>query len=141
MIVYRRPVRFQEIDAAGIVFFGRYLDYAHEAMEHFFAELEGGYRRLILERRVGLPAVDVKMSFAAPLHFGQTLLVETTTRRLGRRSAVLGYLFVREGDSVVVAEVEHTVVTTDLDGLRSCEMPHDVRLLLTAHQSSPETST
>lgn len=137
MIVYRREVRFHEIDAAGILFFARYLDYAHEAMDAFFAGLDGGYRALITTRRVGLPAVDVRVAFSAPLHLGQTIRIETRTHRLGRRSAALGYRMVREEDDVLAATVEHTVVTTDLDALRSCEMPPDVRGIFEAHLEVP----
>ena len=133
MIEYLRPVRFEEVDAARIVFFGRYLNYAHEAMEHFFASLDGGYARLIVERGVGLPAVDVKMSFLAPVRYGDVLRIETATARLGRRSAVLRYRMFRARDGEKVAEIEHTIVTTRLDEMASADMPSDVRAALAAH--------
>ena len=43
----QRAVRFEEVDAARIVFFARYLGYGHEAMEAFFGALEGGYHGLV----------------------------------------------------------------------------------------------
>lgn len=133
MIAYERPIRFEDVDAARIVFFGRYLFYAHEAMEHFFSGLEGGYPRLILERGVGLPAVDVNVKFSAPVRYGEVLSIETTTAHLGNKSAKLRYRMRRTGDGVVVAEVLHTVVTTDLAAMRSIEMPADVRAVFEAH--------
>ncbi len=133
MIAYERPVRFEDVDAARIVFFGRYLFYAHEAMEHFFAGLEGGYPRLILVRGVGLPAVDVNVQFSAPVRYGEVLSVETTTAHLGNKSAKLRYRMRRVSDGVVVAEVLHTVVTTDLAAMRSIPMPADVRVIFEAH--------
>ena len=33
MFRYERPVRFAEVDAARIVFFARYLDFCHDALE------------------------------------------------------------------------------------------------------------
>ncbi|AKT38996.1 acyl-CoA thioesterase [Chondromyces crocatus] len=128
-----RPVRFEEVDAAGLVFFPRFLGYAHEAMEQLFASLEGGYARLILERRVGLPAVRLETEFAAPVRYGETLRIETTVARLGNRSAVLRYRMIRQHDSVLAAEIRHTVVSTDLAGLVSCDMPPDVRAVFVAH--------
>ncbi|MFO0548953.1 MAG: thioesterase family protein [Polyangiaceae bacterium] len=133
MIVYERPIRFEEVDAAAIVFFARFLNYAHEAMEHFFAGLDGGYSRLIVERKIGLPAVDVKMSFHAPLRYGDVARIETTTARLGKRSAVLRYVFVRAHDGERAAVVEHTVVTSDLTAMRSIDMPADIRAIFEAH--------
>lgn len=133
MIPYVRPIRFEDVDAAAIVFFARFLGYAHEAMEHFFGGLQGGYAHLILQRRVGLPAVKVNMSFHAPVKFGDVLRIETSTAHLGNRSATIRYRMFRERDGVLAAEVEHTIVTTNLDTLTSCAMPDDLRAILTDH--------
>ncbi|HVY46843.1 MAG TPA: thioesterase family protein [Minicystis sp.] len=133
MIVYERPVRFEEVDAAGIAFFARFVTWAHEAMEHFFSPLEGGYAGLILARKIGLPAVHLDMSFARPLRYGDVVRIETSCARLGTRSAVLHYVMRHAASGDVAAEVKHTVVTTDLGALKSCPMPEDVRAQLAAH--------
>ena len=133
MIIFERPVKFEEVDAANIVFFARFVTYAHEAMEHFFGSLEGGYARLILERRVGLPAVHVEMSFASPIRYGDALRIETSVKKLGNKSAVLHYRMINARTGALSAEVSHTVVTTDLRTLTSCEMPDDVRARLREH--------
>ncbi len=142
-----RPIKFEDVDAAGIVFFARFVTYAHEAMEHFFAPLEGGYARLILERRVGFPAVHVDMSFTAPARYGDVLRIETRVKKVGNRSVVFQYrMFLAGGMGVppgmphlatangaLSAEVTHTVVVSDLRTISSCDMPADVRALLLAH--------
>ncbi|EYF01570.1 acyl-CoA thioesterase [Chondromyces apiculatus] len=133
MFVYRRMVRFEEVDAAGLVFFARFVGYAHEAMEQLFAPVEGGYAGLILARRVGLPAVRVEADHPAPVRYGDTLRIETTVARLGTRSATLRYRMFRASDEVLAAEIRHTVVTTDLEKLVSCAMPADVRAVLESH--------
>jgi 4-hydroxybenzoyl-CoA thioesterase len=137
MIPFERSVRFEEVDAAGIVFFAHFLGYAHEAMEHFFGGLDGGYCRLIVERKIGLPAVKVEMSFVSPVRYGERLRIETTTTRLGTRSATLRYRMVRAASGELCADVEHTVVTTDLACMRSCAMPDDVRAVFAAHLAAP----
>lgn len=133
MIAIVREVRFEEVDPAQIVFFARYFGYAHEAMERFFGELDGGYPRLIGERRVGMPAVHVESTFHAPLRYGDTIRIETSVARLGRRSAVLRYRMIREKDGVLSAEVRHTVVCSDMNIIASRDMPDDVRALFEAH--------
>lgn len=133
MVLIERPIKFEDVDAANIVFFARFLNYAHEAMERFFAPLEGGYAGLILQRRIGLPAVRVEADYAAPVRYGETLRIETSVVRIGRRSATLRYRMVRAHDGVLAAELRHTVVTTDLVRLASVPMPEDVRALLSAH--------
>jgi 4-hydroxybenzoyl-CoA thioesterase len=132
MVVIRRSVRFDEVDAAGLVFFARFAAYGHEAMEAFFDALDGGYVALITRRRVGLPAVKLETEFHAPLRYGDTFRVETTVVKVGNKSAVFRYRFVKEPGGERVAETLHTVVTTDLDALRSVDMPADVRAALLA---------
>jgi 4-hydroxybenzoyl-CoA thioesterase len=150
VIAFDRAIKFEEVDAANIVFFARFVTYAHEAMEHFFGALEGGYAGLILERRVGFPAVHVEITFTAPARYGDVLRIETRVARLGNRSAVLWYRMfhvahpgARPGDDGppgmgrLACELKHTIVTTDLRTLTSCEMPPDVRALLAEHLEAP----
>ncbi len=137
MITLDRPIKFEDVDAANIVFFGRFITYAHEAMEHFFAGVEGGYAGLIVGRRIGFPAVHVEMSFASPVRYGDTLRIETRIARVGNRSATLWYRMIHAETMLLSADVRHTVVTTDLKTLTSCDMPADVRALLLSHVEAP----
>lgn len=140
MVIHDRAVRFEEVDAAGIVFFGCYANYAHEAMEVLFAEVDGGYPNLINRRRTGFPAVALEVQYRAPLRYGDVLRIELFCGRLGNRSAELQYRFIRQ-DEVLVATMKHTVVVSDLDAVQSVEMPEDVRRVLEANlQSAAGTS-
>ena len=133
MIAFERPIKFEEVDAANIVFFARFVTYAHEAMENFFAALDGGYAGIILRRRVGFPAVHVEIDFSSPARYGDVLRIETSVLKLGNKSAVLHYKMLNSVSGAMVCDLKHTVVTTDLDALKGCEMPADVRALLQAH--------
>src|ERR671933_2857116 len=129
MVVFERPIQFDEVDAAGIVFFGRFVNYAHEAMSHFFGALEGGYAGVVMGRRIGFPAVHMEAEFSSPLRFGDVLTIETRVTRVGNRSAVFHYRMINAKTGAISAELTHTVVTSDLRELRSCDMPADVRAL------------
>ncbi len=128
--VYERPVRFEEVDAARIVFFARFLNYAHEAMEALLGGLDGGYVRLVNERRIGMPAVHVSCDFRSPLRFGDVARIETRAARIGNKSVTYRYDFFRKSDGVHVATVEHVCAVTDLDAMRAIPVPDDVRALL-----------
>src|SRR5438552_10317486 len=115
MLVYERPIRFDEVDPAGIVFFARYANFAHEAIETFFAELDGGYPGLIVKRRIGLPIVHLEADFIAPLRYGDRLRVETSCTKLGKTSATLAH-HVKNGVTLATcAVVLHVVVTVSLE--------------------------
>jgi 4-hydroxybenzoyl-CoA thioesterase len=134
MFVYTRPIRFEDVDAAGIVFFARYLNYCHEAMEAFFGGLDGGYVRLINERHIGLPAVHVDIEFKAPLRYGDEARISVTIPHIGRSSTKLRYAFERARDGVTIAIVVHTCAVTDLTIMKSIPIPDDMRALLEQHR-------
>ena len=133
MVFYERPIRFDEVDAAGIVFFARYANFAHEAVESFFEDLEGGYPALIQKRRIGLPIVHIDADFHAPLRYGDTLRVETSCAKLGRTSATFAHHIRNARTGELCAVLHHVVVTVALDSFRACPMPDDVRGKLAAH--------
>lgn len=134
-----RPVRFEEVDAAGLLFFPVFAAYAHEAMAALFDDLEGGYPAMIMKRRVGLPAVAMTSQFLSPLRFGDVAEIATSVTRLGNRSAEIHYDFKRKADGVVCSTMSHTVVCTDLDVVKSCAMPPDIRAALEAHLVRPKS--
>lgn len=128
--VYERAIRFEEVDAAGIVFFARYLNLCHEAMEAFFAPLDGGYSRLIMDRKLGVPAVRVDSNYHSPLRYGDTVNIQVSSERIGRTSATFKYEFQIASTNRLAAVVHHTVVCCDMATLRPTPWPDDVRSLI-----------
>lgn len=137
MFAYERPVRFEDVDAAHIVFFPRVLAYCHEAMAELMAELAGGYARLVVERRIGLPTVHVEVDFTAPLRFGDVAKIELDVARIGRSSTTFAMRVSRVHDSAAVANVKLVCAASDLSTLRSVTLPEDVRRVLEAHLVTP----
>jgi 4-hydroxybenzoyl-CoA thioesterase len=131
--VYDRPVRFEDVDAAAILFFARFFNYCHEAMEGLFSPLEGGYAHLIVARTLGFPAVHVEADFTAPLRFGDVARIAVVVERIGKSSCTLRYDFTRAGDGAKVAVIRHVVVVSDLRLIKTAPMPDDVRAVLEAH--------
>ena len=138
-MIYERPVRFEDVDAAGIVFFARYFNYGHEAMEAFFAALDGGYVGLVMGRRIGLPAVHVESDYRAPLRYGDTARIAIRVAHVGNRSFTLRYDFTRAADGLAIATLHHVVTTADMDAMRSIPIPDDVRAVLERAPQAPRT--
>ena len=131
LFVYERVVRFDEVDAARIVFFARILGYCHEAMESFFDALPGGYVALIDGRKIGLPAVHVEADFKAPLKFGDHARISVALARIGTKSATFQFDITR--DAVSIGRATHVVAITDLERMKAIEIPADVRALFEGH--------
>jgi 4-hydroxybenzoyl-CoA thioesterase len=129
MAVYERPVRFEEVDAAGVVFFAHFLTWCHEAMEDFFNAVPGGYVGLIMKRRIGFPAVHVEADFKAPLRYGDKVRITTSVAHVGTTSITFRYTLARASDDVHVATIEHIVVATNLDTMTKHPIPDDCRAI------------
>lgn len=134
--VWDRAVRFDEVDAALMLYYPRFLGYCHEAMEAMFDALDGGYPRLITERRVGLPAVHIEVDFKSPLRYGDVVRIELDVVKTGNTSITLRYTLKRKDDDRLVAIVEHVCVATDLDAMKAMTIPPDVTELLDRYRSS-----
>jgi 4-hydroxybenzoyl-CoA thioesterase len=128
--VFDRAVRFDEVDAALMLYYPRFLGYCHEAMEAMFAGLDGGYPRLIKERRLGLPAVHVDVDFKSPLRYGDVARIRVDVVKTGRTSIHLRYTMTRADDERPVAVMNHVCVSTDLDAMKAVPIPPDVLALL-----------
>lgn len=125
-----RNVRFEEVDAAQIVFFVRFFNYCNDAMEEVCGKLDGGYERLILERRIGLPAVHIEADWKQPLRFGDAAVIDVTVTHIGTSSATLRYDISRSRDGAACAVIRHTVVATCLRTMTKVPIPGDLRGLL-----------
>src|SRR5262245_22851126 len=114
------PVRFADVDHAGIVYYPLYFHYFHLAFEEFFRERMGAesYRDLLDVRRIGFPAVRTECDFRAPLRFGDRFAVDLEVERLGKKSVTLAYRVSKVGSGTTAAEGKVVVAVTDLDAFR-----------------------
>jgi 4-hydroxybenzoyl-CoA thioesterase len=140
VFVFERHVRFDEVDAAQILFFARFFNYAHDAMEAFFGQLPGGYVHLINDRKIGLPAVHVESDFKSPLRFGDVARIEVVVLRIGRSSCSFQHTMSRTRDGASVAVVNHVCAAVDLTTMKSVPLPDDMRALLLRYLCSSERS-
>ncbi len=124
----RIPVRFGDCDPAGLVYYPALFHYCHAAMEEFFAARCGvAYARLVAERRLGFPTVNVRAEFFAPFVYGDEAEVEVWVSAVGRTSATFEYRLRRASDMKLCASATHVQVAMSLDERRSVPVPDDLR--------------
>lgn len=117
-------IPFQHIDAAGIVFFARVLDYFHDAYVDWLAHLGHPLPDVLKERRWAAPLVHAEADYMAPLRFGDRATAHVTTVEVAARRIVVGYRL-EVGDRV--AAVGHTVhVFVDPRSMTPTEIPDDL---------------
>jgi len=132
---YERQVRFEDVDVVQIVFFARYFNYCHEAMEAFFSPLPGGYVSLITQRKIGFPAVHAEIDYKSPLRYGDVVDIRVNVEQVGNTSVTFRYEMVNRTSGATAAVVKHVCVVTDLTLLKKVpQMPSDIRAHLEAHR-------
>lgn len=136
---HRVRVSWGHCDPAGIVYFPRFFDMFHEAMETWFADALGHpYEHIIVGRKIGFPSVHTEADFSRPTAFGETIVIELSLASLGRSSMRLGYRILDgEGDNAGADARERgsgstvcAVMDLDPDSARyrrSIPLPDDLR--------------
>jgi 4-hydroxybenzoyl-CoA thioesterase len=131
---FSQPVRFADIDHAGIVYYPRYFHYFHLAFEELWRDRIGptAYSKIIDEDRIGFPAVRAECDFKAPLKFGDTAEIEVTVPRLGTKSITFRYRIFRGGavDRALCAEGQVVCAVVDLAKFVAVAIPDQVREML-----------
>ncbi len=139
---HRMPVRFSDVDHAGIVYHPVFFDYFHVALEELFFQRMGprSYVKLLDDDRIGLPAVSSHCDYFAPLGFGDTIEIEMWVEKLGKSSVTFRYRVHRcadedRPDAILAAEGTNVCVTVDLEAFRAVAMPEPLRTVFAEMQS------
>lgn len=131
--VFRRAVRFDEIDAAGFVFYAKMTALPHEALERMLhAAIPGGYAQLVVDRRIGLPCVHLEADFTGALRFGDSIEVSMWVAKYGTTSVTFEVKVTR-GDGVASARMVYVVACADLTVPRSTAVPPELKAALDMH--------
>ncbi len=128
--VHSQPVRFADIDHAGIVYYPRFFNFFHVAFEELWRARIGprAYAELIDKDRVGFPAVRAECDFKGPLRFGDTAEIEVTVSRLGEKSITFRYRIFRSGEPRALC-AEGAVVCAVVDLARFVAVPVPARVV------------
>ncbi len=135
--VYATPVRFADVDHAGIVYYPRFFHYFHVAFEELFRSRMGarGYVDLLDRDRVGFPAVRAEADYQAPLKFGDTAEISLVVERMGRTSITFTYIVRRQEDGVPCATGKVVCAVVDLSAFKSAPVPERIAALLADYQA------
>ena len=153
--VHAEPVRFGDIDHAGIVYYPRFFHYFHLAFEELWRARVGprAYALLLDRDRVGFPVVRASCEFVAPLRFGDTAEIQVSVIKLGGKSITFRYRVHRVTAFRWIEKAKELLVKATLDTLRTrLKLPADeldsvlrmirsqIHLSLVRHLGGPKDS-
>jgi 4-hydroxybenzoyl-CoA thioesterase len=126
-------------DPAGIVYYPRFFEMFHAAMETWFARcLQLPYDQVIVGRKLGFPSVHTDADFVKPTRFGEKVAVELRVAKLGTTSIRFAYAIRGPGGEGDLRATGSTVCAVmDLDPAsatfrRAVAVPEDLRAKIEA---------
>ena len=126
VFTHPRRVRFQDVDAAGIVFFPRVLEYFHDAYVAWMDAEKLGFAEAVLSRRWCAPIKHVESTFVRPMRFGDDISVELVGAHLDGSDVWLAYRIVAaDGKLVAFGQTHH--VSIDLATFKRGPLPPDAQ--------------
>lgn len=112
---YARTIHFPDTDAAGVVFFARYLSICHEAYEESLAAAGVPLATFFADHGVVIPIAKSEASYLRPLLCGDKIRVDLTATRLSENSFALDYVLWKTGAAdkrAAVARTEHVCISS-----------------------------
>ncbi len=119
---YRVEVRFRDLDALGHVNNAVYATYFESARIAYYQRLVGGSLD-----RLGIILAELTISYKAPAHFGDELLVGVRVSKIGGKSFTMDYAIARVGDGALIATGQSVLVAYDYAAGRSVPVSDEFR--------------
>jgi len=123
---YEHVVRFQDVDAAGIVFFPKILEYFHDAYVAFLRAEGIPLEEAMAAKRWAAPIRSSEAHFLRPLRFGDPVTTALVRVRLSGSDLEIGYRTAHSGGEAAAVGVTRAVFV-DWATFKRAEPPEDVR--------------
>jgi 1,4-dihydroxy-2-naphthoyl-CoA hydrolase len=127
-------IRFQDVDAAGVLFFGRIYDYCHQAYEEFWAAQGIDRAWIFAGAEFLIPIAHSEADYRAPIRHGERITVHVDVGHVGRASFHLRYRVIGPAgatDLRASAKTVHAFVARAT--MKPIPIPPDLRVLLLRH--------
>lgn len=112
---YSRTVHFPDTDAAGVVFFARYLSICHEAYEEALAAAGVPLATFFADHGVVVPVAKSEATYLRPIECGDKLRIDLAPRALSENSYAIDYVIWKLGAAekrAAVIRTEHVCISS-----------------------------
>jgi 4-hydroxybenzoyl-CoA thioesterase len=130
----RIPVRWDDVDPAGVIFFGSCFRFFQAAEEELFRSAGKGLHQVLSELKIWVPRVEAHADFTHPARFGDLLEVTIRVAALGNSSIRYKFEMLRADPqpAVAVANGHVVIVCVSQETFRPLPIPAALRELLSA---------
>lgn len=133
-------VRWGDVDAARIIFYGAYIRFFEIAETELFRAAGLSYGKMFDDLDVWLPRAHLECDFRRAAQLDDLLEVAVCVGRVGTKSLRLNFEVRRKGEADLVAEAHFVLVAVKRHTFESVPLPEELRRRL-APYTQPETGT
>ena len=106
-------IRFNEVDALGIVWHGHYLNFIEDGREAFGKQYGLGYLD-VYKNQLTIPLININVDFKKIVKYGDSVRIETTFINSPAAKIIFNYKIFRVSDNALAATGESTQVFMNL---------------------------
>lgn len=128
--VIEERVRWGDVDAAGIIFYGAYIRFFEFAETELFRAVGLPYSVMFEELDVWLPRVHLECDFHRAARLDDLLEVSVFVGRFGTKSMHLNFEVRRKGEDELIADAHFVLASVRRDTFETVPIPDELRTRL-----------
>lgn len=127
--IYQRTVRFQDTDAAGVVYFANVLAMCHEAYEESLATSGINLKLFFSNPNVAIPIVHASVDFFHPMFCGDLVSIHLSPCQLGDNNFEINYIIMSADERQITKAITRHVCINTVSRIRQ-ELSNEIMLWL-----------
>jgi acyl-CoA thioester hydrolase len=129
-------VRWGDVDAAGIIFYGAYIRFFEFAETELFRAVGLPYSVMFDELDVWLPRVHLECDFHHAARLDDLLQVSVYVGRFGNKSMHLNFEVRRKDEELLIAHAHFVLASVRRDTFETVPIPNELRKRLAPYTES-----
>ena len=122
---YTRNVRFQDTDAAGVVYFANILAMCHEAYEESLAASGINLKLFFTNPDVAIPIVHASVDFFRPMFCGDLVFIHQHPQQIGVDQFEINYIITTEDNQQIAKAITRHVCINPVSRNKQ-NLPHEL---------------
>ena len=131
-------VRWGDVDAARIIFYGAYIHFFEFAETELFREAGLPYGKMFDELKIWLPRVHLECDFRRAARLDDLLEVSVYVGRFGTRSMKLNFEVRRSGEEAIIATAHFVLAAVNQDTFETVPIPAELRERLAPYTANED---
>ena len=133
--IIEERVRWGDVDAAGIIFYGAYIRFFEFAETELFRSVGLPYSVMFDELDVWLPRVHLECDFHRAARLDDLLEVSVFVGRFGTKSMHLNFEVRRKGEDELIADAHFVLASVRRDTFETVPIPDELKTRLAPYTS------